>query len=76
MSVLATARLLVGRAIVAVDLEPFDDCNAAGRKVQTCYRPRITLDNGAIVTFFVQETDPGDCYGVRPTYHPKTPRSE
>lgn len=72
---LATARLLVGRTIVAVDLQPFDDCDSAGRKVKTCYDPRLVLDNGARVTFMVDEIDCGDGYGVRPLYHPKVKES-
>lgn len=64
---LATARLLVGRTIVAFDngrmVDPDD-----GR---VHYQPRLKLDNGARVTFTVTETDSGDMYGVRPNYHPK-----
>lgn len=66
---LATARLLVGRTIVAVDLHPWDDETTAGRKLQTCYAPVFTLDNGAKVWFTVQETDNGSTYGIYPTYH-------
>lgn len=68
---LATARLLVGRKIVAVDLQPFDDCDVTGKKIKTSYEPRITLDNGAVLTFTVDEIDCGDGYGVYPNYHPK-----
>lgn len=49
---LATARLLVGRTIVAVDLRPYPD-GRGGR----AYNPVLTLDNGATVTFEVQDTD-------------------
>lgn len=68
---LATARLLVGRKIVAVDLQPFDDLDSAGKKIKTSYEPRITLDNGAVLSFVVDEIDCGDGYGVVPMYHSK-----
>lgn len=72
MSVLANARLLVGRTIVAVDLQSYDDEIATGKKTgQRIHDPRITLDNGAVITFIVQETDNGATYGVLPMYHPK-----
>lgn len=71
MSVLATARLLVGRTIVAVDLRPADDCDVTGKKLGVYYDPIFTLDNGARVTFHVQEIDCGDGYGVMPRYHKK-----
>jgi hypothetical protein len=67
---LATAKLLVGRTIIAVDLQPFDDCNDAGKKIRTCYAPVLTLDNGARVRFSVDETNNGDVYGIRPDYYP------
>lgn len=75
---LAIPRLLVGRTIVAVDLRSFSD--GRGGKA---YRPIFTLDNGATVTFEVQETDAhgeldglpsheaGDP-GVRPEYRAGT----
>lgn len=67
---LATARLLVGRAIVAVELRPFTDGRGG-----TAYDPVITLDNGARLTFSVAETAVG-VYGVDPNYHAarRTPR--
>ncbi len=71
MSVLATARLLVGRKIVAVDLRPEDDCSVDGKKLGVYYQPIFTLDNGARVTFLVQEIDCGAEYGVMPRYHKK-----
>ncbi len=71
MSVPANARLLVGRKIVAFDngrmVDPDD-----GR---VHYQPRITLDNGAIVTFSVTESDQGGWYGITPTYHTKRRKS-
>lgn len=71
---LAIPRLLVGRTIVAVDLRSYAD--GRGGKA---YCPIFTLDNGATVTFTVQEVDihgkqdglpfheSGDS-GVRPEY--------
>ena len=49
---LAIPRLLVGRRIVAVALNPRPD--GRGGKA---YSPVLTLDNGATVSFKVQETD-------------------
>lgn len=48
-----------------------NDLDSSGRKIKTCYDPRFTLDNGARVTFTVDEIDCGDGYGVHPNYHPK-----
>lgn len=59
---LAIPRLLAGRTIVAVDLRPFPD--GRGSKA---YRPVLTLDNGATLSFTVQETESQE-YGVRPDY--------
>lgn len=64
---LAIPRLLVGRTIVAVDLHRFDD--GRGGKA---YRPILTLDNGATLSFTVQETELA-VYGVRPDYHAGRP---
>lgn len=64
---LATAKLLVGRTIVAVDLRPWKD------EAGTHHNPRFVLDNGAVLLFVVEETDSGDGYGVFPAYH--RPRS-
>lgn len=61
---LATAKLLVGRTIVAFDRRPFDDGRGS-----LAYDPVLVLDNGAHVTFIVQETEAGT-YGVAPCYHP------
>lgn len=63
---LATARLLVGRTIVAVDLGTFDDGRGGG-----AHDPTFVLDNGARVTFTVEETEAG-VYGVAPTYRAPT----
>lgn len=70
--VTASARLLVGRTIVAVELRTFED--GEGLQRGTHHRPVFVLDNGARVTFYVTETDSGTEYGVTPQYHP-APRS-
>ena len=61
---LATARLLVGRKIVAFDARPFDDGRGG-----TAHDPCITLDNGAVLVFSVQELEHAAGYGVEPLYH-------
>ena len=66
---LATARLLVGRKIVAYDARPFVTGEGSTRRI--CHDPRITLDNGAVLTITVEETEEGACYGARINYHPK-----
>ncbi len=69
---IATSKLLVGRRIVAFDngrmVDPDD-----GR---VHYQPRITLDNGALITFSVSESDQGGWYGISPAYHPKSKHDE
>lgn len=55
----AVRRALIGRRIVDVDLNPFED----GRGDRTA-DPTLILDNGARVFFLVDETE-GDGYGVR-----------
>lgn len=67
----ATARLLVGRRIVAFDLRPFDGGPGRG----THYDPVLTLDNGAKLAFSATETDVGE-YGIDPSYHPATKRRQ
>jgi hypothetical protein len=69
---LATARLLVGRRIVAFDRRAFTD--GSGKQCATHHDPIFTLDNGARITFSVTETDSGSCYGVEPNYHPAPKR--
>ncbi len=54
------AKDLVGRRVVALTPNPFDDGRGG-----VSYDPQIELDNGAILTFTVDETDTGD-YGVTP----------
>lgn len=55
----AVRRALIGRRIVDVELNPFED----GRGDRTSM-PDLILDNGARVFFMVDETE-GDGYGVR-----------
>lgn len=64
MMVTASARLLVGRKIVAVEMTPTDD-----GKGGTAHLPRIRLDNGALLTFTTEETEHG-WYGTSIDYHP------
>lgn len=71
MSVLANARLLVGRTIVAVELNASDDVSDSGQKIKTVYDPTFILDNGARVFFVVQETEHGSSYGIEPRYQRK-----
>ena len=63
---LATSRLIAGRRILRIDLNPFDDGRGG-----TAYAPVIWLDNGAKLIFDVAETDVG-VYGVTPDYRPPT----
>lgn len=55
----ATAKQLVGRRIVAVDFRPFPTGRGRGRATN----PVITLDDGSVLTFEVEETEGLD-YGV------------
>jgi len=59
----ASARLLVGRTIVAVDLQSSRDSSGVLH-----HEPRITLDNGAVIVFHVSEDSDGGEYGVTPLY--------
>jgi len=63
-----TARDLVNRKIVAVDLDGFRD--ASGYHT----RPVLTLDNGRRLSFVVSETFSGDDYGVTLCMSPPTKR--
>lgn len=58
----ASARHLVGRRIVAVDMRSFKSGEGRGKRV--CHDPVVTLDDGSVLSFVVEETDSGDCYGV------------
>lgn len=66
----ATQRLLKGRTIVAFDARPFDGAHVGATYTLTCHDPVIQLDNGARLTFTVEETESGDTYGVRVVYRP------
>jgi hypothetical protein len=57
----AAVRALTGRQIVSVDLQTFD---GGENRSGACYDPVLTLDNGSMVSFDVQETDVG-VYGTR-----------
>ncbi len=59
----ASKRLLKGRMIADYRARPEHD--SLGR---IYHDPVITLDNGATLTFSVEETNAG-CYGVAVTYH-------
>lgn len=62
------ARQLEGRTIVSVDLKPFAD--GRGGKA---FDPTLTLDNGAVLTFKVQETE--SVYGIAPHVSQPGPRA-
>lgn len=65
----ATAKLLVGRRIVGFRHNPWSDGRGG-----TAHNPVIELDNGAVLTFTVEETDCGE-YGVCCSYTPgRNPR--
>lgn len=49
---------LIGRTITAVDMRPFPDGRGG-----TAHDPVITLDNGRVLWFVVDETEVGE-YGV------------
>lgn len=59
-------RWLLGRTIVAVEMNPFRARESADDRTMTS-DPVLFLDNGACLSFFVDETD-GDSYGVRLNY--------
>ena len=56
---------LKGRKIAALELNP-----APNGRGGVAYDPVFVLDNGAEVSFLVQETDTGE-YGVEPGYRKK-----
>lgn len=53
---------LIGRRIVAVDMRPFKT-GPRGHE-RTCHDPCVTLDDGSVLTFAVEETEEGASYGV------------
>lgn len=63
---LATKRRLVGRRIVDVKLNRF---NAGGGRGWT-YDPVIVLDNGAELSFVVDEIESASDYGITPNISP------
>jgi hypothetical protein len=64
--VLATKQRLVGRRIVDVKLNRF---SAGGGRGWT-YNPVLVLDNGAVVSFSVDEIESAAGYGITPTLTP------
>lgn len=60
---LATRRRLVGRRIVDVKLNRF---NAGGGRGWT-YNPVLVLDNGAELSFVVNEIESASDYGITPS---------
>lgn len=67
----ASARLLVGRRIIGYDARRFQGRRSIrGRGQQVAHAPIILLDNGASLSFTVEETDGGE-YGVCINYHPR-----
>ena len=61
----STARAMVGRTIVDVDLHPFDPENAGQVDGdEYAYNPVVTLDDGTRLFFVVQESEIGE-YGVK-----------
>jgi hypothetical protein len=60
------ARDLIGRKIVAVDLDGYRDPSGYHT------RPVLTLDNGRRLSFVVSETFDGDEYGVSLCLSPST----
>lgn len=67
----ASARLLVDRHITGYDAWRFQGRRSIrGRGRQVAHDPVIFLDNGASLSFTVEETDGGE-YGVCINYHPR-----
>lgn len=62
---MATKKALVGRTIVDFDLGVFPDGRGGD-----AYCPRLTLDDGSVLTFTVRETESLE-YGVMPILHKK-----
>jgi len=67
MTAKETARALRGRRIVRVEMRPF---STGVRLNPWSYAPRLTLDDGTLVTFSVDETEIGE-YGISVNVHPK-----
>ena len=70
----ATARTMVGRTIVRVQLRPFNP-ETAGQRDGDPYatNPLVYLDDGSVLAFYTQETEIGE-YGIgiwRKTAKPK-----
>lgn len=66
MSMPFNPRWLLGRTIVAVELNRFRARESPDDRTMTS-NPTLFLDNGASLSFFVDETD-GDGYGISLIY--------
>ena len=65
---------LIGRTITRVDMHTQRVLDNGGPRYRTMHFPVITLDNGAELSFFVEEDPNGAEYGVDFIYHkPTTP---
>ena len=60
-------RWLIGRTIVAYDNGTNESVLTSGARPS--HNPVLTLDNGARLSFIVEELLDGDDYGIFPLYH-------
>lgn len=58
---------IIGRKIVAVDMNPFEAAPETPSANRTVFDPVFTLDNGARVKFLTTETEVGE-YGIDVIY--------
>lgn len=58
------AKRLIGRKIVAVDLQGTWETDLYGGGRRYMHDPRITLDDGSVLRFVVEEHPAGSPYGV------------
>lgn len=71
----ATKRDLVGRKIVAVDWRRFDTGRGRGTSMREYSTdPRITLDDGSVIYFNVDETETSE-YGLTVCVTKRGPKS-
>ncbi len=69
---IATKRRIVGRRIVDVQLHRFS--RGGKRRPRWTYLPVFVLDNGARISFVVDEIESASGYGITPSYHPVSDR--